>query len=68
MTRITRRKPPKRRNALATIVRRLGHGIKPSGKLYRRMPKHKNPRPQDGGFSMRELGDCDVRIPLWCTA
>ena len=47
-----RRNPPKRRSALATVVRKLGHGVKPGGKLYRRQPKHKNPRPQDGGFSL----------------
>ena len=47
-----RRVPPRRRNALATIVRQFGHGIRPGGKLYRRRPKHKNPRNPDGGFSL----------------
>jgi len=45
------RTPPPRRSALATVVRKLGHRVKPSGKLYRRKPKHESPRPQDGGFS-----------------
>ena len=47
-----RREPPRRRSALATIVRQFGHGVRPSGKLYQRRPKHKNPRNPDGGFSL----------------
>ena len=44
------RKPPKRRNVVAVVARRLGHRVRPSAKSYRRSPKHKNPRPGDGDF------------------
>lgn len=36
-----KRKPPKRRNIYAAVVRRYGHRIEPSGKIYKRRPKHR---------------------------
>jgi hypothetical protein len=48
----TRRKAPRPRNPHAMAARRLGQKIKPSAKAYRRRPKHKNPRSEDGGFSL----------------
>lgn len=47
-----RRKAPRPRNPLAVVTRKLGQKIKPSAKSYKRRPKHKNPRPDDGGFSL----------------
>ena len=32
-----------RRNPLVPVTRRLGHGVKPSGKIYRRKTKHSRP-------------------------
>lgn len=48
-----KRKPPRRRNVYAATVRRYGHRIEPSGKLYKRRTKHRNPcQPHDGGFHL----------------
>ena len=44
-----KRKPPRRRNVYAAALPRFGHRVKPSGKIYRRRAKHKNPRLKDGG-------------------
>ena len=35
-----KRKTIRRRNPLVPATRKLGHGIKPSAKRYRRRPKH----------------------------
>ena len=48
----TRRKAPRPRNPFAVVTRRLGQKVKPSAKSYKRRPKHKNPHPDDGGFSL----------------
>ncbi len=52
----SKRVVPRRRNAYAVVARRLGHRIKPSGKLYRRRSKHKDkhdPRDNSGGSILR---------------
>ncbi len=46
----------RRRNLFAAIVRRLGHPIMPSARLYRRRPKHKGPRHLDEGRSLCGAG------------
>ncbi len=40
MTGKRKRKTIRRRNPLVPATRKLGHGIKPSAKRYRRRPKH----------------------------
>jgi len=37
------------RNPVAPAVRALHPRVKPSGKDYKRKPKHKGPGPDDGG-------------------
>jgi len=51
MKRQLRRAPPRRRSAHASVLRQLGHGVKPGGKTYLRNPKHRNPRPRGGDYS-----------------
>jgi hypothetical protein len=44
-----KRKAPRRRNVYAALVRRYGHRVKASAKVYKRKTKHRNPRPEHGG-------------------
>lgn len=41
MAKKPRRKPPKSRNPMAAVARRLKAKVEPAAKAYRRRPKHK---------------------------
>ena len=51
---------------MAVIARRLGRRVKPSGKLYKRRSKHKNPEGKTGikiiTISRIHIGLCYIRL------
>jgi len=66
-----KRKAIRRRNPLVPATRKLGHGVKPSAKRYRRRPKHPEGAgsdPPEAGAGCRRPGIAGLAVEAACGA